>query len=251
MSHATPMLLNDFAIRSFRNTADQDYIHARLAYKSGLIPQFLWSSLHCLEKYGKCILLLNRIDGKNIKHELSSSLRRINNSGILKIELPEESLKFIERLESCARFRYLEVSWYNLEHDIIRLDMTVSIIRRYCQVLNYSIKNIHQEDVNLFEINMKEIKDAELSKLKKTCIFNGVLENTIKEKTNLARSALVWKNLYFGPSTRKGVKMKSFWKSENAPLYLHPELIDEVTKYIFLPDEIIKGYQNLKANPEN
>jgi hypothetical protein len=248
MSYDTPILLNDFAIRSFRNTADQDYIHARLAYKSGLIPQFLWSSLHCLEKYGKCILLLNRIDGKNIKHELSKSLKRINNSGILKIELPEESLNFIKRLESCARFRYLEVSWYNLEHDIVRLDMTVSIIRRYCQVLNYSIKNLHQEEVSLFEINMKEIKNAELSRSKKTCIFSGVLETILKDKSNLARSALVWKNLYFGTSNRKGVKMKSFWKSENAPLLLHPEILDEVIKYVYLPKDVIEGYKSDSSN---
>lgn len=46
-------LLNDFAIRSFRDTADRDYIHARLAYRAQLVPQFQWSALHCLEKYAK------------------------------------------------------------------------------------------------------------------------------------------------------------------------------------------------------
>jgi len=61
MPCTTDMLLNDFAIRCFRNTADRDYVHARLAFRARIIPQFLWSSLHCIEKYGKCILLLNRM----------------------------------------------------------------------------------------------------------------------------------------------------------------------------------------------
>jgi hypothetical protein len=35
------ILLNDFAIRSFREVADYDYITARMAYRSKLVPQFL------------------------------------------------------------------------------------------------------------------------------------------------------------------------------------------------------------------
>jgi hypothetical protein len=36
------ILLNTFAIRSFRKIADQDYIAARLSFHAYLIPQFLW-----------------------------------------------------------------------------------------------------------------------------------------------------------------------------------------------------------------
>lgn len=39
------VLLNDFAIRSFRDTADLDYIAARMAYQAHLTPQSLWSAL--------------------------------------------------------------------------------------------------------------------------------------------------------------------------------------------------------------
>lgn len=64
MDNATrEALLNDFAKRCFRNMADRDYVHARLAYRSKLVSQFLSSSLHCLEKYAKAILLFNRVDG--------------------------------------------------------------------------------------------------------------------------------------------------------------------------------------------
>jgi hypothetical protein len=32
--------VNSFAIRTFRDTADRDYVHARLAYRSQLVQQF-------------------------------------------------------------------------------------------------------------------------------------------------------------------------------------------------------------------
>jgi hypothetical protein len=53
--------LNSFATRSFPDIADQDYISARLSYRSNLVPQFHWQSLQALEKYFKAIFLYNRI----------------------------------------------------------------------------------------------------------------------------------------------------------------------------------------------
>lgn len=53
--------LNNFATRSFRDVADQDYVLARIAYRSELYAQFLWSGLQAIEKYLKAILLYNRI----------------------------------------------------------------------------------------------------------------------------------------------------------------------------------------------
>ena len=58
------VLLNNFAIRSFRDTADLDYIAARMAYQTHLTPQSLWSALQSIEKYFKCILLLNGVSIK-------------------------------------------------------------------------------------------------------------------------------------------------------------------------------------------
>ena len=56
MPYSIMKKVNSFAIRAFRNTADKDYIHARMAYKARLLPQFHWSSLHALEKYAKFLL---------------------------------------------------------------------------------------------------------------------------------------------------------------------------------------------------
>ena len=68
------ILINVFAIRSFRDVADYDYIAARMAYRAQLVPQFLWSSLQALEKYLKCILLLNRIKSTKPTHSLKALL---------------------------------------------------------------------------------------------------------------------------------------------------------------------------------
>jgi len=65
------ILLNDFAIRSFRDVADYDYIAARMTYRTSLFSQFLWSGLQAVEKYLKCLLLLNRMEAKKIVHNLA------------------------------------------------------------------------------------------------------------------------------------------------------------------------------------
>ena len=41
--------INDFAIRSFRDTADEDYIAARMCWRAQLIPPFLWSTLQGIQ----------------------------------------------------------------------------------------------------------------------------------------------------------------------------------------------------------
>jgi hypothetical protein len=237
--------LNHFAIRSFRNTADQDYIHARLAYRARLMPQFFWSSLHCLEKYGKGILLLNRIDGRNIKHELSKSLQKINESNLFSITISDQSLEFLTRLESTARFRYSEVSWHNRDHDLVRLDELVSTVRRYCQPLNYTIKYQNDNEIDFLKINLEEINQAYLTNKRNTCIRQGTLEKILGDKEDPARGPLIWNNLYFCSSKRKSVRMQPFRKSENAPLYNHPELLDEVCKYIYLPNKLKQAYKEL------
>lgn len=76
--NANDAYLNDFATRSFRDIADQDYIMARAAYRATLYPQFLWSGLQAIEKYLKAILLYNRIPqpkGKDLlRHDLARAL---------------------------------------------------------------------------------------------------------------------------------------------------------------------------------
>ena len=50
------VLVNEFAVRSFRDVADGDYIAARMACRAALVTQFQWSSQQAVEKILKALL---------------------------------------------------------------------------------------------------------------------------------------------------------------------------------------------------
>lgn len=230
-------LINEFAIRSFRNTADRDYISARMAYRTHLIPQFLWSALHCLEKYCKCILLLNRIPEKEIGHEVLVLLDKINATTDLSISISGQSRKFIEMLEQTARFRYLENSWYVYEYELIKLDRAVWELRWYCQdkhadVLKAYMENSEPENGNRL-------------------IKGGLLESILGDKYHPARAQLVWNNLIYSNSTRKKIRISNVFMGENAPLWLNPEIVDEVKKYIKFPKGLAESYRQHYRNKQS
>lgn len=242
MSHRLDILLNDFAIRSFRDTADRDYIHARLAYRARLVPQFQWSALHCLEKYAKGILVLNRVPAKKIKHEVTGALRLLAKQAKFKVVLSEAAMKFIERLESGAEFRYFEVSYFNQRYDIAYLDLAVSELRRYCQVLDFEVET-RSGSRNLLHPMLERIRHAAEKSPRDTCIMGGWLEKVINDKQHSAHAALVWQNLYFGLSNRRRVKLLPFLEAGNAPLYNHPEILDEVLKYIYMRRDVAEAWR--------
>jgi hypothetical protein len=236
-------LINDFAIRSFRTTADRDYIHARLAYQAQLVPQFLWSSLHSLEKYSKCILLLNRIRGKKIKHEITPALELIADQGKFEVQLSEKSVSFIKDLESGARFRYFEVSWSSDHRELVRLDRAVWELRRYCQSLDFFLKT-DKGEINVLKANLKKISGLETPTLNNTHLNSGFLEAVLNKRSHPSRPGLIWKNLFYSSSNRKSVQIKTFFYAENSPLSLHPEILEEVLEYIYLPKDIQNHYNS-------
>jgi HEPN domain-containing protein len=129
--------INDFAIRTFRDTTDGDYITARLAHRAGLIPQFLWSGLQAIEKYLKGILLINRIPSQKATHGIVGLLAKVEAITKLRINVAKETRDFIQYLNDYGQFRYLEVSYHARGADLIRLDRTVWELRRYCALLDY------------------------------------------------------------------------------------------------------------------
>jgi len=128
----TDAAINDFAIRSFRDVADGDYIAARMACRAVLLPQFLWASQQTIEKYLKCILLLNRIPAKKVFHDLSVALQTVNNSGKLALDVTDVTRKFIGHIDETGRFRYLEVSHLGEAAWLVSLDRAVWELRRFC-----------------------------------------------------------------------------------------------------------------------
>lgn len=242
MSHSTMQKVNSFALRAFRDTADRDYIHARMAYRAGLFPQFHWSALHALEKYAKCILILMRIPKPNkaIMHEVERSLELVCDK--VDVELSEQTKRFINRLEEFgARFRYLEVSWFVKDCEIVMLDRAVWELRRFCDSELYIYSGDEFMSINHDKYN--RIKSIEKPSEINTVVPGGFLEKTLEKKGSRARPDLVWCNLFYSTSSRKSVSVKTYVMAENSPFFLHPEIIDEVSKYTFVPKEIRHAYQ--------
>jgi hypothetical protein len=224
------LLVNDFAIRSFRDEGDADYIAARMAFRARLVIPSLWASQQTIEKYLKCILLLNRITANRVKHSLNAALDAIDASGKLSLDLIAVSREFIQYIDAVGRFRYLEVSNVALGKNLVMLDRTAWELRRYCTL---------SEDLRKLVIRRGETPP-------KARISGGFLEEVIDEPGNPAREPLLWRNAFFGVRQRRRVSVDVWLKATNAPLYLNPQILDEVLKYVHLPKGVVNAYRSHK-----
>lgn len=169
-------LLNCFAIRSFRDVADYDYICARMAARATLIPQFLWLGLQAIEKYLKCILLINRIPAREIRHDLGAGLLLARKRLPFEIKLSKKSEDLIAHLDTYGRFRYLETSFYVLGLELQQLDQTVWELRRYCTVINYDLKLHDGSKKNMLKLELKIIENSETKPPQHFSLLGGLLE---------------------------------------------------------------------------
>lgn len=236
------ILINDFATRSFRDVADFDYITARMAYRAKLVPQFLWSSLQAIEKYFKCILLLNRIKVPR-SHDLGELLDLLKKNVPFELRLKDPSRQLIEHLDTYGRFRYLETPFHIMGSEIIQLDMAVWDIRRYCRVLDYEITLPNGEKKRMLDEEILAIERSETRPPQSFALIGGELEKIIANKKNPAREPLLWKNLFYGQRARKSIPLRRYIHSTNSPLSLHPEILDDVLKLVFLPKDVCDAYR--------
>lgn len=220
-------LINNFAVRSFRDVADADYISARMACRAALTTQYLWSSQQAVEKYLKSILLLNRVPAKDVGHDLSKALVKIEGSGKLTLDLTKGTRKFIDKLDTCGRYRYFEISNVGFGADLVILDRAVWELRRYCTLAE----------------EPREAKLRDGYPAPRVCIPGGTLEKIMDDAKNQAREPLLWQNAFFGKRARRTVRLKKWFQAHNAPLYLNPQILDEILKYVYLPKDLVEGYR--------
>jgi len=205
MPYPPPALINDFAIRSFRDTADQDYIAARLCFRSALIPQFHWASLQALEKYLKCILVLNRLAAPKT-HDLGQLLQVLKTGGRLELGLSPQTQEFLAYLDTYGRHRYFESSWSVEGHELVLLDWTVWDVRRFAQVLVPTEISDEPERADRLQAEVRRMEAAAGGHPQRYSIPGGTLEKILADPKHKSRSALVWQNGCFGTSFRKKVK---------------------------------------------
>jgi HEPN domain-containing protein len=236
------LLINNFATRSFRDTADGDYIAARLAYRSQLIPQFLWSSLQAIEKYLKCVLVLNRIRAPK-GHNLASILEVFEKNKKFDLRLTEATRKFLLYLDTYGQYRYYETPYYTKGYGLISLDRAVWEVRRYARVMNYNIKNAEGNDNNMLQHEITANESAETLSLHRFVIIGGRLESIMAKCDHPSREPLLWQNAFFGRRARKSVTLPSRMEAGNSPLTLHPEILEEILKYVWLPKSVSDNYR--------
>lgn len=234
--------VNGFGTQSFRDQADRDYIAARLACRHELFPQFLWSSHQAIEKYLKAILLYNRIKATTVGHDLDQAFS-LTQSLPFEIKLSKRSRKFIDHLAKVGEFRYIDVPFHVYGHILLDLDLAVWEVRRYCQVLEVFGKQLPLEEQKLLEDAWSNLASSETMPRYKFQLHGGLLEKIVTDRRHPSRSALLWHNPCFGVRKRVTVRAKTHLNAQNSLLYLYPEMLDELLKYVFIPKKLVASYR--------
>lgn len=234
--------VNAFGTQSFRDQADRDYIAARLACRHELFPQFLWSSHQTIEKYLKAILLYNRIKANQVGHDLAQALS-LTQSLPFEIKLSKRSRKFIDHLAKVGEFRYIDVPFHVYGHILVDLDLAVWEVRRYCQVIDVFGKQLPLEEQRLLDAAWSDLANSEANPRYKFRLHGGLLEKIVSDRKHPSRAALLWHNPCFGVRRRAMVKAKNHLNAQNSLLYLYPEMLDELLKYVFIPKKLAAGYR--------
>jgi HEPN domain-containing protein len=245
--------VNDFARRSFRDVADRDYIAARLACRAELMAQFLWSSQQAIEKYLKYILLINRVPAHKVKHDITAALTLTSRLPFA-LKLSEDSERFVNHIAEYGEYRYLDISYFVEGIVLFNLDKAIWEIRRYCQVLDETNPTFTAEEQEAIREAKARVILSSQSHPSDFEIPGGLLEQILAEKLHPARHGLIWQNAFFSSYARASVKIRSHFYASNAPLFLYPEILEELNKYVFIPRKLQDGYRahldEIIANPD-
>jgi HEPN domain-containing protein len=236
--------LDRFALASFRDIADQDYISARLSWRARLYQQFLWQSQQALEKYLKFLLLLHRIKATKVKHDLAEAMKLLQVNLPFQIEMADTSKEFVDMIDRVGQWRYAELSLVVEGPLVQRLDQTVWELRRYTSRGLARANNGPATPQRRDEL-ISELRAAQGNR-QAFHLANGRLERILADKSHPARAALVWKNMCYGAKRRESVRnVPTPFYVSNSPLSLRPELIELVRTYVYFPGELAKGYREL------
>src|SRR5207248_59460 len=121
-------------VKDLRDTADRDYVAARIGNRLGLYQSSSWSGLQAIEKYLKAILLYSNRSVKRYRsHDLPELLKGVKRLPILGFTLPGDCETFVEYLNDQGANRYSDVPVYVEGLELFKLDRLVWHVRRYCQ----------------------------------------------------------------------------------------------------------------------
>ncbi|TSE04263.1 HEPN domain-containing protein [Mesorhizobium intechi] len=235
--------IDDFAFRTFRDVADCDYVSARLSHRAKLYAQFLWQAQQAIEKYLKCILLLNRIPAAHVKHDINKGLLAAKKLPF-DVKTSNGPDAFLQYLNRFGPWRYLESSYFAKGLELQMLDKTVWEIRRFCQNLQVRDPQHHDRFLGLVSDKLSAISKSDDLPPQDFKLQGGRLEKIVDDRSNRARTALIWQNLFYGIRRRDRLaNVDNSFHATNSPLWLHPELVDHLVPFVYLPNHVAAAYR--------
>ena len=125
---------------------------------------------------------------------------------------------------SVRAYRYLEKSRFVDTSNIVNLDRAAWELRRYCAL----------------DPAPRQLSLVQGVTTPKFELAGGYLESIIDDHNNPAREPLLWRNFFFGRRQRRFWKKPSFrFRASKAPLQMHPEILGrgpEVYLFAKAPD---------------
>ncbi len=192
-----------------------------------LRQQFLWSAQQAIEKYLKAILLFNARSArypegsrKEFGHKLTVLADEVKKISIFTFTLDPQHELFLKYLSQQGPNRYLGTTAYNTRDVLHQLDGTVWQVRRYCQYFPDRGLGSPGPVQGLRAASVKAaLNPSHKNRPQRFSVYAGELEKIIERgKTDPARQALVWANLYYGAKRRTTVTLRTFSSSEVPPV---------------------------------
>ena len=251
--------LHSFAREVFREQADRAYITAQDCYRLEFREQFLWASQQACEKYLKGILLFNqrsaRFDpatynpskkhNKEFGHDLSALFTAVQAIGDLPVDQATWLPSFLEYLTKFGNNRYLSTATYALGNELRKLDEAVW--RFYAGFARVSTgRRITRTAARAKTSGQNGWRKSATPNTGKTQPLIGRSEPAAaswrrvlkRPRSNPARQALVWNNMFFSKRQRHTVTYSQLSSSENPPQtrdwFNVPAISDVIEHYIRL-----------------
>jgi hypothetical protein len=239
ISQAT-LVRNSLVQECLLDTADRDYLAARVCWRTRLPEQFLWAALQAVEKGLKTILLLNDKSARRLSHDLEKALAQVDAIENLQFCLPEDIRLFVRFLNRFGQNRYLERGFYLRGTELMALDKAYWYLRRYCQNLRATARHLKKSEAEWLDGYAKYFRSAEhLARPQRFRLSMGYLENILSGNNGPEQySALVWKNLFFGKRHKGSFTIKPLSWSASPAHCRHPEVFDEVAEVIDFPSDV-------------
>lgn len=238
---------NDYIIRSFRDTADRDYIAARALFKLELREQFYWAGLQAIEKYLKAILLFSDQDTRNISHNIVKALDQVHKLDKLNFQITDDARQTVAIFSDHGEDRYFDAPQRINGDELFKLDDAVWQIRRFCD--DYFFPHVDGRYLAHERKRLAWVCSEEACQLKAKFrpFEQGHLEHILKnpKKSSEPHAALVWRNAYFAQRNRQRIRHERRGNGSQPANFMCPELIIWMRSRVILSAKIKKEMERL------